>query len=113
MIRAKAKEVILITFGAKLRALRKSQRMTQEGLAAKAGCDVSYVGQIERGKRSPTLLVLYSLAEALEIRPSEIVSLCSSNDVPNFLRERFSVILEKHDEATLRVLAKIMEALAQ
>jgi transcriptional regulator with XRE-family HTH domain len=52
-------------FSAALRAKRFSLGLSQELLAEKAGLHPTYIGLIERGKRSPTLRVAQRLAQAL------------------------------------------------
>ena len=56
-------------FGTNLRALRESQALTQEALAA---LDRSYVGGVERGERNPTLTAIARLARALGTPPSSL-----------------------------------------
>lgn len=53
--------------GARLARLRHDAGLTQEQLAEKAGVGASYVARIETGNRKPTLDVLGSLADALEV----------------------------------------------
>jgi len=59
-------EDIRIKFGKHLRKLREEQGLTQEELADKAGMHFTYVGQIERGIRNPSLINLQKLAKALK-----------------------------------------------
>lgn len=54
-------------FGLHLRELRVKQKLTQEELADRAGMHFTYVGQIERGKRNPSLINLEKLAKALKV----------------------------------------------
>ena len=61
-------EKIKEEFGKHLRRLRERKRWTQEELADKAGMHFTYVGQIERGVRNPSLVNLYKLAKALGIK---------------------------------------------
>ena len=49
-------------FGLHLRQLRQQKKLTQEELADKAGMHFTYVGQIERGVRNPSLINLYKLS---------------------------------------------------
>lgn len=51
----------------KLRELREAQRLTQEQLGEKAGLNPSFVGQIERGIRQPSITTLERLASALGV----------------------------------------------
>jgi len=55
-------------FGKRLKKLREEKDWTQEELADKAGMHFTYIGQIERGVRNPSLVNLYKLAKALGIK---------------------------------------------
>ena len=59
-------------FGRRLRELRLARGWTQEVLAARAGRHWTYIGGIERGERNPTITVVASLAEALEVPIAEL-----------------------------------------
>jgi transcriptional regulator with XRE-family HTH domain len=54
-------------FGAVLRAARTRLDLSQEGLADKSELHRTYVSQIERGLKSPSLDAMQRLATALEI----------------------------------------------
>ncbi|OGM19756.1 transcriptional regulator [Candidatus Woesebacteria bacterium RIFCSPHIGHO2_01_FULL_38_10] len=60
-------EDIRAKFGKHLRKIREGKGLTQEGLADLAGMHFTYIGQIERGKRNPSLINLERLAKALKI----------------------------------------------
>lgn len=62
------------TFGRVLRAYRRSRGLTQEELAERADLDRTYPSLLERGLRSPSLLMVFQIAEALGIDPAELVS---------------------------------------
>lgn len=53
----------------KVKKLRSQNKLSQEGLAAKAGISVSYVSMLERGQRSPALSTIDKLGEALGVPP--------------------------------------------
>ena len=61
-----------LAFGRRIRRFREALGLTQEGLAAAAGLDRSYVGGIERGERNPSLTAILHLAEALGIQPARL-----------------------------------------
>lgn len=46
--------------------------MTQEALSERAHISVSFLSMIERGERSPHLETLVRIAEALEVRVSDL-----------------------------------------
>lgn len=62
-----------IAFGLVLRTLRKKAGLSQEQLALEAGVERNFVSLIERGINQPTIRVIFKLANALQISPSEIV----------------------------------------
>ncbi len=53
--------------------LRQSAGLSQEELAHRAGIHRTYVSQIERGLKSPTIVMLLKLSKALETTPSKIM----------------------------------------
>lgn len=61
------------TFGKHLRKLRKERKLTQEELADRAGMHFTYIGQIERGLRNPSLINLHKLAKALSVHRGELL----------------------------------------
>ncbi len=56
-----------VSLGNRVRQSRKKLYMTQEQLSEKADISVSFLGEIERAERSPSLDVLVSLANALGV----------------------------------------------
>jgi transcriptional regulator with XRE-family HTH domain len=59
--------------GANVRRYRKLKGMTQEQLALEAGMERSYVSDLERGTRNPTVRALGRLADALGIEPKDLL----------------------------------------
>lgn len=53
--------------------LRSEAGLSQEELAELAGIHRTYVSQLERGIKSPTLAVLMKVAKALGTRPSRLL----------------------------------------
>ena len=51
--------------GINIRWIRTERELSQEEVAYRVGIDVSYLGQIERGRRNPTIGVLGRIADAL------------------------------------------------
>ncbi|WP_293970137.1 helix-turn-helix domain-containing protein [Sphingomonas sp.] len=46
--------------------------MSQEAVGAKMGVDRAYVGLIERGEQNVTLLTIWGVCEALDVRPAAL-----------------------------------------
>lgn len=59
--------------GRNVRRYRKLKGMTQEQLALEAGMERSYVSDLERGERNPSVRALGRLAEALSIEPMALL----------------------------------------
>lgn len=60
-------------FGQALREFRAARGITQEELAFQSGYHPTYIGQLERGKKSPSLRTIVSLASVLKTRGSELL----------------------------------------
>ena len=59
-------------FGARLRELRTGAGLTQRDLADLAEMNVKYLSELERGRSSPTMEVMVSLAQGLGVKPGEL-----------------------------------------
>lgn len=66
-------EDIRMKFGKHLRRLREERKLTQEELADRAGMHFTYIGQIERGVRNPSLINLHKLAKALRVNAGQLI----------------------------------------
>lgn len=66
------KDSYLKKFGLNLRKLRDSKKLTQNELAFNADMDRSYLSDIERGVKNPTLYNIYRLSLALNIPTSKL-----------------------------------------
>jgi transcriptional regulator with XRE-family HTH domain len=60
-------------FGLTLHELRKARKISQEELAFESGYHRTYISQLERGHKSPSLKTIFQLAGALKASPSEII----------------------------------------
>jgi transcriptional regulator with XRE-family HTH domain len=61
-------------FGEALSRWRAKRGLTQEDLAHEARITTSYYGQLERGKKSPTLTVILKLCRAFDCSPGELLA---------------------------------------
>ena len=62
------------TFGSNVRKMRLERGITLEALAHDVGLAYSYVGEIERGRRNPSLKVVEKIAHALQTTPTLLLS---------------------------------------
>ena len=59
--------------GKRTQTLRKQKGYTQKELAEKLGITRVYMGYIEQGRESPSLHLMFRLAEALEVKFNVLV----------------------------------------
>lgn len=52
----------------KLRALRKSKKMTLKDVADRAGCTSAYISQLEKGRANPSIATLKKIASVFNVR---------------------------------------------
>lgn len=59
--------------GQNVRKLREARGWSQEDYADRAGIHRTYVSDIERGRRNPTVSVVAKLAKALNVPPGKLL----------------------------------------
>ena len=56
-------------FGINVKRFREAAGLSQAEIAARMGVDRAYISAIERGLQNATLLSIWEIAQALEVRP--------------------------------------------
>jgi HTH-type transcriptional regulator, competence development regulator len=65
-----------MTFGERLRQLRRDRQMNQRTLAARVGIDFTYLSKLENGRLDPpSAETIVKLAQALGANPDELLLL--------------------------------------
>lgn len=59
--------------GENVRRIRQVKGLTQEQLADISGFSQQYISSLEHGRRNPTVITLYELAQALGVSHVELV----------------------------------------
>ena len=59
--------------GSNLRRLREAKGLSQEAFAFEAGIHRTYISDIERGARNPTITVVENMAIALGVTASDLL----------------------------------------
>lgn len=54
--------------------IRRAKGLTQEQIEERSGFSQQYLSGLERGKRNPTVITLFELAQALEVSHVELVA---------------------------------------
>jgi len=67
-------ERVLHGLGRALQEVRDQRGLTQEALSLETGVHRNYIGGIERGERSPSVVAVVKLADALGVSLSDLVT---------------------------------------
>jgi transcriptional regulator with XRE-family HTH domain len=59
--------------GENFASLRKAKGLTQHQAAEASGFSQAYIGWLERGRRNPTVISLWLLAQAVDATPADLV----------------------------------------
>lgn len=89
-------------FGKKIRMIRRSREMTQERLAELSGLSLQYIGEIERGRRNPSLTSIEQLSAALDLPIAGLFDLEEFRMTSEQLRRILVNQVETADEDRLR-----------
>jgi transcriptional regulator with XRE-family HTH domain len=60
--------------GRNVKRIRQDRGLTQEELAERSGFSQQYISGLEQGRRNPTVVSIYELANALGVSHMELVS---------------------------------------
>lgn len=103
----------LTLLGGRVKALRKARRLTQERLAEMAEIHPTFLSEIETGKANATARILFSLAEALGVRPEDLFRFYPPDQAREF-RQRLADlahILREKDPASQEKALAILDIL--
>ena len=82
-------------FGANVRSYRTKARLSQEALAERMGVDRAYVSLVERGQQNVTLLTIWHAAQALDIRPADLLNERDQTPSQRDYRDRTATVRSK------------------
>jgi transcriptional regulator with XRE-family HTH domain len=85
-------EVASGRFGERVRALRRERGLTLDGLAGRSGVSRAMISKLERGEKTPTLVVAAKVAEGLGVSLSQLVGIQERREVVVVRRERRMVM---------------------
>ncbi len=63
----------IVNFAQKVRMLRKQKKLSQQEFSEMVGIDRTYASQIERAIANPSLIVILSIAKALNVHVTELL----------------------------------------
>jgi transcriptional regulator with XRE-family HTH domain len=76
--------------GDRIRFLRQDRGLSQEQLALRAGLNTTFLGQVERGIKKPTIETIEKISNALDITFQDLFSFEN-----NIIKHKDSTIIDK------------------
>ncbi len=100
--------------GMRVKSFRIKRKLSQEKLAELSNLHTTYIGQIERGEKNPSLLSLIKIANALEITPESLVSKLGiyeekGSNIPNKAYNLFLEMQAEDAEKLFNILIDIVK----
>lgn len=101
---------ITTEIGKRIRYYRTGQGMSQERLAEYSDLHPTYIGQLERGEKTPTIETLYRITKGLHITLSTLVEGIEDFDKPfdNFVHKSL-LLIEQQTPANQEHLFHVIE----
>lgn len=101
--------------GKNIRALRKTSGLSQEQLALRADINASYMGQVERGEKNPTIDVLSKISSALGMPLEQIIRIDTQpklqdkdNPISDKIAHQLNGLSLKEQEAVYRLVKQLV-----
>ena len=95
-------------FADNLRAIRKAKGLTQDQLGERAGLSAKHIGEIERGKVSPTLEAIEKLANGLRVDLLVLIGDDASRMATRDVRAEIGQVLDRLDGTQLRAVLRVV-----
>jgi len=96
--------------GERIRKQRIVNEMTQERLSEKANISVSFLGQIERGERKPSLETIVNVANSLGVTVDFLLS-DSYQIAPKNLLDELTFLVREKSEKEIRTVIEVTKTI--
>ncbi len=88
-----------------LKRYRKENKLSQMALAEKCGTSASYIGEIEIGKKFPSVEMVQKFAEALDIKPYKLFMEENDIYVANLSPQKRQRLVEKLQKSVEEIIS--------
>jgi transcriptional regulator with XRE-family HTH domain len=100
-------------FGSRIRSIRESAELSRETAAERANINASYLGEIERGEKWPTLDMIERIAKALEVSPPAFFEYEAEEIDNGVLLNKLQNLLAGRNTEQLQQALRVLKALFQ
>ncbi len=106
-------DCIRYEIGSRIKQLRIKKGLSQEKLAELAELNMSYIGQVERGEKNPSVETVYRICRAMDADMSQLFkNLTSAQEIENQYPQAVYSMMLNMDEDLCKCLFSIATALA-
>ena len=105
----KSGQELRVILGRGIRFYRHQRQLSQAALAEKANISITFLSNIERGKKYPASETLSAIANGLDIDVFELFRQDRSPDENRGLYERFKIDIKKNVMEALEAVYKVYE----
>ena len=99
-------------FAKRVRKLRKIARLSLEQAAERGDITANFWGDVERGKKVPSLDTIVAMAKGLNLSPRILLSLEREEDERE-IRKRIDTILNKSSPQQLELIHRIIHIIVE
>ena len=101
---------IAVEIGSRIRYHRKELKLSQEELAERSNLSFSFIGQLERGVKQPTIDTLYRITKGMNISLSDFLrDLETVDKAPENYAIKSYLLIEQESSDNQRRLYKIIK----
>jgi transcriptional regulator with XRE-family HTH domain len=99
-------------FAKRVRKLRKNAKLSLERAAERGDITANFWGDVERGKKVPSLDTIVAMAKGLSLPPRILLSLEREEDERD-LRKRIEILLDKSSTQQLELIHRLASVLIE
>jgi transcriptional regulator with XRE-family HTH domain len=99
-------------FAKRVRRLRKNAKLSLEKAAERGDITANFWGDVERGKKVPSLDTIVAMAKGLSLSPRILMSLEREDDERD-LRKRVETLLDKCNPQQLELIYRVVSVLVE
>lgn len=97
-------------FKENLRKRREELRLTQENLAEKAGLSYTFISQLERGEKEPSLRTAHKIARALKTSIDVLISEKESDEIAT---KQLLNLIKAKDKEDIDLAVKLVQVVME
>jgi transcriptional regulator with XRE-family HTH domain len=102
-----------VLLGRRIRSLRTAKGYTQEKLGELSGVFFKFIGEVERGQRFPSTLIIFKLADALDIAPRDLFIFEHEINDKSELLHAIQLKLGEANVEELRLIDRLIDAVVR